>query len=220
MNRTWLAVSVLSVFLTMGIPADGQEASEPFDRNSERGTVELQTGAGWGRASGLVPRSGKQFDLGFGVLHYLGRKRFLRRVSLGWSLDWLPVDTTTYFDPSLGSEARLRKELFMLNESVGFDPVQTPHVNLTLRFGGSLIANSTTFSLKEAYGGDLFSDFQDVCNLQAFTNRCPTHHTFLGTEGASLRIYPHRKGRFYFGLAYPHFALGRNQLMATVGAAF
>jgi hypothetical protein len=220
MNRAWLAVSVLSVLLTMGIPADGQEASEPFDRNRERGTIELQTGAGWGLASGLVPRGGKQFDLGFAMIHYLGRKRFLRRVSMGWSMDWLPVDTTTYFDPSLGSEARLRKELFIFNGFAGIDPVRTPHLDLTLRYGGAFIANSTTFYLKEAYGGDLFSNFQDVCNLEAFTNRCPTHRTLLGNEGVSLRIYPHRNGRFYFGLAYTHFALGRNELMATVGAAF
>jgi hypothetical protein len=182
MNRAWLAVSVLSVLLTMGIPADGQEASEPFDRNRERGTIELQTGAGWGLASGLVPRGGKQFDL--------------------------------------GSEARLRKELFIFNGFAGIDPVRTPHLDLTLRYGGAFIANSTTFYLKEAYGGDLFSNFQDVCNLEAFTNRCPTHRTLLGNEGVSLRIYPHRNGRFYFGLAYTHFALGRNELMATVGAAF
>jgi hypothetical protein len=220
MNRAWLAVLVLLVLLTTGILAHGQEATETFLKKSDRGTAEFRMGAGWGRASGLVPRSGKQFDLGFAMAHYLGRKHFLHRVSLGWSLDWLPVDTTTYFDQNLGSDARLRKELGILNGSVGIDPVQTSHLDLTLRYGGAFVLNSTTFYLKEAYGGGLFSDFQDVCNLEAFTNRCPTHLTFLGNEGASLRIFPHRNGQFFFGVTYTHYALGRNQLMATVGTAF
>jgi hypothetical protein len=219
MKRVLSAVSVLTMVLAVGILAKAQEENQPFEKKSARGSYELNVGGGWSRPSGLLPGGGGQFDIGIAGIHYLGRRRIMHRLSYSWELDYVLAGTSTYFDQTLGSDARVRKQQLILNETMGFDLVQTSHLDLTLRYGGALIDNMTTFYLKDS-SEPSFTGYRNVCSLDAFSSRCSAHFSALGNEGVGLRIYPRRHSPIYFGVTYTRFALGGNRLVATIGASF
>jgi hypothetical protein len=219
MNRTSLAVLILPVLLTTGILAKAQEENQPFEKKSGMGSYELNVGSGWSRPSVLLPGGGRQFDIGIAGIHYLGRKRVMHRISYRWELGYVLAGTSTYFDQNLGSDARVRKQQLMLNESMGFDLVQTSHLDLTVRYGGAIIDNLTSFYLKDS-SEPSFTGYKNVCSLDAFRSRCSAHLSVLGNEGVGLRVYPRRHSPIYFGVTYTRFALGGNRLVGTIGGSF
>ncbi len=215
MKQAWWVVPALGVILAATIPGAAQEEPRGFEKASNHGAADLRAGAGWGRASSLVERGGGQFDIGFGLLAYFGQEGVRHRFGFNFALDFLPVDTTDFFDETLGTRARLSKQLLILNPGLGFDVVQTPHVDVTLHYGGALVANLTRFELRNTFG-----QFEDVCNLEAFRNLCPTRWGFLGNARVGARFFPRRNHPFYFGVDYARYALGRNHLVGTIGLAF
>lgn len=212
--RHWSLV-VLGIAFLSGPRIWAQAKHGEFEKKSDVGTIELRFGAQEGRASGLVETGGRQFAAGVGVLAYLGQGRVTHRTNFNFALDVLPLSSTDFFDQSLGARARINKTLLILNPGLGFDVVQSPHVDVALHYGGAIVRNFTTFQLRDTSG-----QFQDVCDLEAFRSRCPARWSFLGNAGASARFFPRRDKPFYFGIDYTRYALGRNQIVGTIGFAF
>ena len=146
---------------------------------------------------------------------YLGQGSVTHRFSLQFAGDYLPISSAEFFDPGLSSDVRIREELGVFNPALGFDILQTSRVDLTVRYGGAAVGNFTRLLLRERTGS-----FEDVCNLEAFEESCPTRWSLLGNAGVSFRIFPRENGRFYFGADYTRFATAKNQFVGTFGWAF
>jgi hypothetical protein len=207
-------ITVVTLLLTV---ASGREAAAQltgFER-SGRGSVELRLGAHWKQGLRQQELEETKFSGGFrGIYHPIDRPG-IRRLSVQFAFDYVPVSTIEYFDQQLGSPARFRDEILIVNPTLGFDVVQSPRVDLVVRYGGALTGNRTRFELPNFLG-----QYQDVCRFQGFEDLCPSRWNFLGNAGAGARFYPSRWGNFFFGADFTRYAFSRNQLVGTLGWAF
>jgi hypothetical protein len=206
-----------SVVLAAGLmlAGAGEAAAQRGFERSGRGAIELRLGAHWKQGERQAELEETKFSGGFrGAYHPLDR-RGLRRLSFQFAFDYVPVSTVAFFDRQFGVPARFRDEILIINPAAGFDVVQSPHVDLTLRYGGALVGNRTRFELP-----DFFGQFQDVCGFREFEDVCPSRWNFLGNAGVGARFYPSRWGNFFFGVDFTRYAISRNQLVGTLGWAF
>lgn len=186
-----------------------------FDKQSARMTLDFRVGALWPGREATFASANTRFSLGARFAPYLGRGRVTHRLSLQFGIDYIPVSKYEYFDDFLQSDVRYREEILVLNPALGFDVVQTPHVDLVVRYGGAAMANRTRLELPDIYG-----QFEDVCHLQAFEGACPSRWNFVGNAVTSLRLFPKDGLPLYFGVDYTRYAAYKNQLVGTVGFAF
>lgn len=185
-----------------------------FER-SGRGSVELRLGAHWKQGLRQQELEETKFSGGFrGIYHPIDRVG-IRRLSVQFAFDYVPVSTIEFFDQQLGSPARFRDEILIINPALGLDVVQSPHVDLVVRYGGAVVGNRTRFELPNFFG-----QFQDVCGFQDFEGLCPSRWNFLGNAGVGVRFYPSRWGNFFFGADFTRYAFSRNQLVGTLGWSF
>jgi len=210
MNRTILvATSVLAVITAT------QSASGQFMKEYNRFGIDLRLGALWQQGTGLVDHESTRFAAGGRFFLYLGQKSLLHRLSVQTAIDYVPLWKTTYYDEGLGSVVRLSEHILILNPGLGFDVVQTPRFDLTLRYGAASYANRNRVALPNIYG-----EFEDVCYLDVFEGACTSDWRFLGNAGGGFRIFPKKDFPLYFGLDYTRYAGRKNHLVSTVGISF
>ncbi|MBI4165632.1 MAG: hypothetical protein HY508_07865 [Acidobacteria bacterium] len=212
MKRSALCI----VLLVMSLAAQAQTPfPAPFEKKSARATVDFRVGGMWPGREAVFTGIRTRTSLGVRVAPYLGKGKLSHRLSIPITVDYVPISTREYYDSGLGSDARFREQYVVINPAVGFDIVQTAHVDLTAHFGGALVGNLTTFELPTDFG-----QWEDVCHLNAFDPYCPSNWDFSGNGGASLRIFPKENFPLYFGVDYTGYAVLRNQLVGTIGFAF
>lgn len=186
-----------------------------FEKKAARATLDFRIGGMWPGREAAFTGIRTRTALGVRVAPFLGKGKFTHRLSIPVTFDYVPVSTHEYYDPFLASDARFREQYAIINPAVGFDLVQTSHIDLTAHFGGALVGNLTTFELPSNFG-----EWEDVCHLNAFDPYCPRNWNFLGNGGASLRIFPKENFPLYFGVDYTCYAVLKNQLVGTIGFAF
>lgn len=208
------ALNILLLALSLAAQAQTPFPT-PFEKKSARATFDFRVGGMWPGREAVFTGIRTRTALGVRVAPYLGKGKFSHRLSIPITVDYVPISTHEYYDPDLGSDARFREQYAIINPAVGFDVVQTPHVDLTAHFGGALVGNLTTFELPNNFG-----EWEDVCHLNAFDPYCPSNWNFFGNGGASLRIFPKENFPLYFGVDYTRYAVLKNQLVGTIGFAF
>ena len=112
---------------------------------------------------------------------YLGESAIARRLSGAIAVNGLQVRSTKFFDAGLGSFVQSNNYVIVTNPAVGFDVLQFARVQLTVRGGGAWIVDETTFSLQRTHPDEDGSDYENVCDLEAFDQRCFSDHDFVGT---------------------------------------
>lgn len=210
MTGLWTALIVLN--FALGAVA---QVPQDSDKQSAGVTLDLRVGALWPGREALFAPAGTRFSVGARVAPYLGREGVAHRFSIPIGFDYVHISQYDYFDPGLGSDARFREQYLVINPGLGFDVVQTPRVDLMLRYGAAAVGNLTTFELPNIY-----DEWEDVCHLNAFEGYCPSDWNFLGNAGASLRLFPKEGSSLYFGVDYTRYAGLKNQLVGIVGFAF
>lgn len=186
-----------------------------FDKESARATLDFRVGALWPGREAAYAEAKTRFDFGMRIAPYLGQGRVTHRLSLQFAFDYIPVSRFDYFDPVLGSDARLRESILVFGPALGLDIVQTPQVDITVRYGAAALANLTRLELPDVYG-----NWEDVCHLEAFEGACPSRWNFVGNAGTSLRIFPKKNFPLYFGVDYTRNAGIKNQLVGIIGLGF
>ena len=186
-----------------------------FEKQAARATIDFRVGAMWPGREAAFASAGTRWSFGARVAPYLGKGGFRHRLSLPITFDYIPVSRFDYFDPNLASDARYREQFVLINPGIGVDVVQTPRVDVTIRYGAAIVGNLTRFELPNIY-----DEWEDVCHLEAFEGYCPSDWNFLGNAGASLRVSPKEGFPLYFGLDYTRYAGLNNQLVGTIGFAF
>ena len=218
-DKCWpekLQAVLATIVLTSCLPVEGAAQGPPrFDKQAARMTLDFRVGAMWPGREATFAATDTRFSFGARFAPYLGRGRVTHRLSVQVGIDYIPVSTHDYFDDVLQSDVRYREEILVLNPALGFDVVQTPRVDLVVRYGGAAMANRTRLELPGRYGR-----FEDVCHLQPFEGACPSRWNFVGNAGTSLRVFPKEGLRLYFGVDYTRYAAYKNQLVGTVGFAF
>jgi len=184
-------------------------------KESARGTADLRVGSLWEHGNTLSELNYTRFSIGARISPYLGQSRVTHRLSVQFAVDYVPVSTTDYFDPILNSKAQISEHLVVLNPGLGFDVLQRPQADITLRYGGAVFGNLTLLELPSLYGG-----WEDVCDLSAFSGACPSRWNFLGNAGVSVRYFPTKHHSFYFGADHTRYAGRKNQLVGTFGGYF
>ena len=191
------------------------QGPQGFDKQAARATLDLRVGALWPGREAVFAPAGTRFSIGGRIAPYLGREGVAHRFSIPVGFDYVHISRYDYFDPGLGSDARFREQYLLINPGLGFDVVQTPRVDLMLRYGAAAVGNLTTFELPNIY-----DEWEDVCHLSAFEGYCPSDWNFFGNAGASLRLFPKEGFPLYFGVDYTRYAGLKNQLVGTIGFAF
>jgi len=148
---------------------------------------------------------------------YLGESAIARRLSGAIGVNGLQVRSTKYFDAALGSFVQSNTYVIVTNPAIGFDVLQFARVQLTVRGGGAWIVDETTFSLQRTHPDEDGSDYENVCDLEAFDQRCFSDHDFVGTAGAGIRFFVSPNRAFAFGVDYTRFTNGWNQVVGTFG---
>lgn len=205
-----------TVVVTTCFPVVAAAQGPPrFDKQATRMTLDLRIGAMWPGREATFASESTRFSVGARFAPYLGRGSVTHRLSVQFGIDYIPVSKYEYYDDLLQSDVRYREEILVLNPALGFDVVQTPRVDLVVRYGGAAMANLTRLELPDIYG-----QFEDVCHLEAFEGDCPSRWNFVGNAGTSLRLFPKEGFPLYFGVDYTRYAAYKNQLVGTVGFAF
>jgi len=205
-----LVAVALAWVLAAAQPSSGQEG-----RPRGRFGFDFRLGALWQEEAAFVGQDTTQFSMGGRFAFYPSRKTLLRRFSAQFAFDKAPVSKTDFFDPLLGTRARLREDIWVLSPRLAFDVVQRSRVELSLHYGGAGVGDRQRLQLLSAYG-----TFQDVCDLVEFAAYCTSDWSFVGNAGAGLRFYPLGDWPFYFGGEYTRFAGRKNQLLGTIGLSF
>jgi hypothetical protein len=215
MGKAWCIFFATLMALTGAGMARSQMPGSPFSKASDRVTMDLRVGAMWPGQPATFTGERTRTALGMSIAPYLGQGKVMHRFSIPIVIDYIPVSTYEYFDPSLASDARFLEQYVVINPSLGVDLVQTTHIDLTAHFGGAFVGNLTTFELPDNFGG-----WEDVCHLNAFDHYCPSNWNYLGNGGMSLRVFPKENFPLYFGVDYTRYAVLKNQLVGTIGFAF
>lgn len=206
--------TLMFAVVLFAVPPGWAQPGSEFVKESAHGTLDLRVGALWPGRETPYAEAKTRFDIGMRVAPYLGQGRVTHRFSAQFAFDYIPVSRFDYFDPVLGA-ARLRESIVAFGPALGIDIVQTPQVDITVRYGAAALANLTTLELRNVYGS-----WEDVCHLEGFRGACPSRWNFVGNAGTSLRVFPKKDFPLYFGVDYTRNAGIKNQLVGIIGLAF
>ena len=219
-------VAATFTIVAVARPASAQTTTPP--PQDSRLLLELRIGALWPQEA-LIPGDPDFTDsttpvaFGAGFIWYLGRP-LSGRLSVRFGVDYAPLGQVEYVDPLLGSRVKREGHWFGFNPSVGFDVATTPKFALEAHAGVSGILESKTFLLERAHPTCSYStytgytcegDFDNVCDLSAFSARCTDHGRAAFALGTGARWYATRL--LYFGVDYTWMSYGRHVVMGTIG---
>jgi hypothetical protein len=184
--------------------------------------VELRVGALWPHAPVIVdfedldtsttrPSAGGRLNL------YFGSGRFERRLSFQIAVDWAELGASEFVDERLGSGARAEGHWVSVVPALGVDLVRTPRLSADARIGPAILVDLTTFLLQRHDPDFDESDFENVCDLVAFKDRCNERVRGGGAVGVGARFIVKPSWKLFVGFDYTRFTTGRNVLVATVG---
>jgi hypothetical protein len=183
---------------------------------------ELRVGALWPHPPAIVdlqdidtsttrPAAGGRLNL------YFGRGPVERRLSLQIAVDWADLGAVEFFDPLLRSGARAEGHWFSVVPAFGVDVVRTRRMSMDVRAGPAILVDLTTFLLERHDPDFDDSDFENVCDLVAFEDRCHERVRGGGAVGVGARVIVKPSWKLFVGFDYTRLTTGRNVLVATVG---
>jgi len=151
----------------------------------------------------------------------------LRRVfNAQLAADYAELGRTIFVDPEFGRAAST-DQLILLTPRLGIAVVRTSRFVADAHVGGGWLITNTTFALEStpdtpivnpqgivAPGGD---DFENVCDLTFFSNRCGNSYEGVFTVGAGFRVLRKPDGHLFFGVDYGWYSIHRHQIVGTIG---
>jgi hypothetical protein len=143
-----------------------------------------------------------------------------RRFSIQFVGDYVYRGDDEAFDAALGSWTKVTDHYFTLSPALGVDLVRTEHVTLEVRGGPTVVGEERTFSLeREFVDFDNSEEFENVCDLTAFRDRCESAYDFSGHVALGLRVRPKPGSAVFFGVDYTWLTSDQHQIVGTVGLA-
>jgi hypothetical protein len=218
--RTLAAIATVALGLAAARPAAAQSGAVKDDGVPL--VMELRVGALWPRSPVIVepddddpsttrPAVGGRLGL------YFGNGTLERRLSLQIAVDWAELGSIEFVDEALGSGARTEGHWFAVVPALGIDVVRRPRMSLDVRAGPAILVDLTTFLLQRHDPDFDESDFDNVCDLVAFKDRCSERIRAGGAVGFGARYVVKPSWKLFVGFDYTRFTVGRNVLVATVG---
>jgi hypothetical protein len=147
-----------------------------------------------------------------------------RRLNLQFAFDYAPLGSSEYIDPELGSRVKREGHWYALTPAIAFDVVKTPRFFVDIHAGPSIVGEYRTFLLERSnpscsytpgLGTTCEGDFENVCGLSAFQNRCDDRWRTVMAVGAGARWYV--RPSWYVGVDYTWLSCGQHVLAGTVG---
>lgn len=216
MTKATHLIAVAALLLTAQ-----QAMGEDPKKDLAHGTFEVRFGGLWEGANSPTDIDRTGFgSIGFRFAAYTGQGAVTRRLNVQISYDAVIISDTEVFNPSLDQNVFVIKRAHVLNPAVGFDVVQTSHVDLTAHIGVAALGNHTKVLDPLSPIDDDEGGLESLCSLQEFQATCGTEWNYLGNAGGNLRIYPKKGSNIFFGVAYTRYAAGINQLVGTFGGRF
>jgi hypothetical protein len=122
-----------------------------------------------------------------------------------------------YFDVALRSRARTEGHWFAVTPALGIDLLRMGRLTVDAHAGPSLVGEMTTFLLERTHRDENGNEFENVCDLSAFENRCPDSFQGVAALGISGRGVIRQGGSWYLGLDYTWLSHGRHVVVGTIG---
>lgn len=192
MRKTGLVVTLAALFVFPGT-IFAQSVSEKV-------SVEGVFGAGYTNPTYFVERPGG-YDFLFG-----GRVRvslapekgnFLDRVGGLFGLEYTPVSSMEFNDPSIG-RAKSSESKLVIKTGLSLSVVRRDRFELLLNGGAAFTRNHLAFSTPNSYS---FGGWQNIC-VYLEKGVCKSSWSIRGSFEPEVRIYPKgREKHFYFGTA-------------------
>ena len=185
-------------------------------------SFELRVGALWPHAPLVVDEndvnlSRTRASAGGRLSWYFGKGRFDRRLSAQISADWAELGAAEFVDDLVGSGARTEGHAFVVTPALGLDLLRTRRMTLDARVGPAILVDVTTYLL-ERFDPDFDeSEFDNVCDLVVFNDRCSDRTRFGGALGFGARWIVKPSWQLFAGFDYTRLTTGGNVLVATVG---
>ena len=218
-HASWIS-AVLLVTLLASAPALAQPASPP--EISARFRIEGHGGALWPQPPRVVDPadddrpSTTQAAVGGRLAWYLGAGALGRRTKLQVTGQYAEIGSVEYLDVTLGSLARTEGHWFALTPALGVDLIRTSRITVDAHAGPSLVSETTTFLLERAHH-DEEGDFENVCDLSAFENRCSDRYRGVAALGVGAKAIVRRGGSWYLGVDYTWLSHDRHVFVGTIG---
>jgi hypothetical protein len=211
------------------IAAAGPAVAQPPTSASKAGAAfELRLGALWPQPPLVLDRdngnpSTSSFAAG-GRFGYNFAEPLGGRLGLHLIGDYAALGSMEYREAELGLVQR-EGHWFVFTPSISIDVVKTSRIVASARAGPSVVGELTTFLLERSdpscsYSGGVYScegEFDNVCDLTAFEDRCAEHYRAALSLGGGVRWYPHRAWPLYFGVDYTWLSPDQNVLVGTIG---
>ena len=221
-----LATLALALLLMAIAPALAQG---PTPSSKAGAAFELRLGSLWPQPPLILdrddgdPPTTSSFAIG-GRFGYNFAEPLGGRLGLHLVGDYAELGSAEYVEAGLGL-VRREGHWFVFTPAVSVDLLKTSRIVASARAGPSVIGELTTFLLERSdpsctYSGGVYScegDFDNVCDLTAFEDRCAEHYRAALALGGGIRWHPHRTWPLYFGIDYTWLSPDQNVLVGTIG---
>lgn len=218
-HPSWIA-AVLLFTLQASVPALAQPASPA--EISPRFQIEGHAGALWPQPPRVVDPADEdrpsttQAAVGGCLAWHFGAGALGRRAKLQVTGQYAEIGSFDYLDVTLGSLVRTEGHWFVLTPALGVDLVRTSRFTVDAHAGPSLVSEMTTFLLERAHR-DEEGDFENVCDLSAFENRCSDRYRGVAALGVGAKAIVRRGGSWYLGVDYTWLSHDRHVFVGTIG---
>ncbi|HVH29593.1 MAG TPA: hypothetical protein VM818_22750 [Vicinamibacterales bacterium] len=157
----------------------------------------------------------------------LGKSGPWRLFSAQFAADNAELGRTIFVDPVFGRAAST-EQLILLTPRLGITAMRTSRFIVDTYIGGGWLITNTSFALESTPdtnagvnpafpaggGGD---DFENVCDLTLFTDRCGNIYEGVFTVGLGFRVRRKPDGHLFLGADYGWYSIDRHQIVGTVG---
>jgi hypothetical protein len=225
-NVLGLGTSALALMIAAVRPA----VAQPPTPSGQAGLAfELRLGTLWPQAPLILDRddrdpSTSSFAIG-GRFGYDFAEPLGGRLGLHLIGDYAALGSAEYREAAPGL-VRREGHWFVFTPALSIDLLKTSRLVASARAGPSVVGELTTFLLERSdpsctyYSPGVYScegEFDNVCDLTAFEDRCSEHYRGALSLGGGIRWHPHRTWPLYFGIDYSWLSPDQYVLVATIG---
>lgn len=141
-----------------------------------------------------------------------------RRLALAVRVDWAPAGSVEFFDEGVGSFARVEGHWFAVAPNLTADVVRLRRLTIDVHAGPAVVGELRSFLLERVDGAsDEAGDWEDVCDLRAFEDRCDRDYRASASVGAGLRGILVPRWQLHAGFQYTWYTYGRHVVAGIVG---
>jgi hypothetical protein len=182
----------------------------------------LRVGALWPHAPIILdpgnPDTSTRVAAGGRLSLYFGSGRLERRLSVQIAVDWANLGSVEFFDSAVPfSRGSAEGHWFSIVPAFGIDVVRTRRLSMDVRAGPAILVDLTTFLLQRDIPDFDEGDFDNVCDLAAFNDRCSERVRGGAAASIGARWIVKPSWKLFAGIDYTRLTTGQNVLVATVG---